>query len=204
MVAAWKIGNPWKVCTFTANGITKAQFFLSCTVFMMKIRTFNSRPGRTDILCLETNRLIGSYARFGRVYDSTDLKAGRWRDARKWSEEFKENLVDAIGNTLLGSGDVPGGANHSSTHLFSSGKKIICMLQREKLPFFPDPPKSMEPHRLAKLASKIIPGELGKSLGEVTPPYGWTLNVYKALEDDDVLRYSALVHLEYLRWARSS
>lgn len=173
-----------------------------------KVAEINNRKnylvnGRTDILEPETKRLIASYARFGRVYDASDLKAGRWRDARKWSEELKVNLVDAIGNTLLGSGDVPGGANHGDTHLFSRGKDIIGMLQREKLPFFPDPPKSMEPHKLARLASKIIPGELGKSLGEVTPPYGWALNVYESVGGDDVVRYSALVHLEYLRWARS-
>ena len=52
--------------------------------------------GRTDIRNVETNRVIGSYSRLGRVYDSDDLKAGRWRDAQSWNEELKENLVDAV------------------------------------------------------------------------------------------------------------
>lgn len=160
--------------------------------------------GRTDILCLNPHRLIGSYGRLGGVYDANDQKAGRWRDARKWRDEFKENLVDAVANTILGSGDVPGGVNSSNTHLLSNGKTLIGMLQREPLPFFPDPPKSMEPSKAAKLASRIIPGKLGKSLGEVSPPSGWVLTVFHWPESKELLIYSALVHLEYLRWARSA
>lgn len=138
-----------------------------------KVAEINNRKnylvnGRTDILEPETKRLIASYARFGRVYDASDLKAGRWRDARKWSEELKVNLVDAIGNTLLGSGDVPGGANHGDTHLFSRGKDIIGMLQREKLPFFrilqnrwnliswPGWPAKSSPANLAKAWEKSL------------------------------------------------
>lgn len=160
--------------------------------------------GRTDIRCSHTNRLIGSYSRLGRVHDGGDRKVGRWRDARKWSEELKENLVDGLANALLGSGDAIAGVNASDTHVLSSGKDILCMLQRERLTFFPDPRKSMKPGKIAKLASKVVPGKLGKSLGEVTPPYGWTFTELDSSESSELLRYSALVHLEYLRWARSS
>lgn len=160
--------------------------------------------GRTDIQCLETATLIGSYSRLGRVHDSNDRKIGRWNDARKWTEEFKENLVDAIGNALLGCGDVPGGANTGDTHVLSNDKEVLATLQREQMPFFPDPPKSVEPHKLAKLASRIIPGKLGESLGEVTPPYGWKLTPFQPLEQPGLLNYSALVHLEFLRFSRSA
>jgi hypothetical protein len=114
------------------------------------------------------------------------------------------NLVDAIGNALFGSGDVPAGASPSDTHLFSNGTDVLAMLQREQLSFFPDPPASMEPHKLAKLASKLIPGKLGRSLGEVTPPYGWRLVVFQPLENAELLRYSALVHMEFLRWSHNA
>lgn len=159
--------------------------------------------GRTDIQCQDTGQLLGSYSRLGQVCDAANQKIGRWRDGRKWSEEFKENLIDAIGNALLGSGDVPGGVNASRTHLLSRGKEVLAVLRREQLPFFPDPPKSMQPGMFAKLASRIIPGQLGKSLGEVTPPYGWTLSILESSSDRSLVRYSALIHLEFLRWARS-
>ena len=77
------------------------------------------------------------------------------------------------------------------------------MLQREPLSFFPDPPKSMKPGRLAKIASRVIPGQLGKSLGEIAPPYGWALRTLESSMPLDLVRYSALIHLEFLRWARS-
>jgi hypothetical protein len=163
--------------------------------------------GRTDIYDKQEGCLIGSYTRFGRVRDADDNKTGTWRDARSWGEEFKVNLIDAIGNTLLGSGDVPGGVNSSDTHLLSSGKTILAVLQREKLPFFPDPPKRTQPSKFARLASKVVPGELGKSLAEITPPYGWKLTINSQPDDErarKLLLYASLTRIEFLRWSRSS
>lgn len=77
-------------------------------------------------------------------------------------------------------------------------------MNREKLAFFPDPPKSMEPGKLRKLASRVLPGVIGKELGEITPPYGWKLAVAPSAEADDLLLYSALVHLESIRWSRQA
>jgi len=158
--------------------------------------------GRTDFQCLETDNLIGSYSRIGRVYDSSDRKIGRWCDARKWTEEFKENLIDALANAVFGGGDAPVGANPGDVQILSDGKAVLAVLQREQMPFFPDPPKSMEPSKVAKLASRVIPGKLGKSLGEVTPPSGWKLSVFQFLESMELLRYVALTHLEFMRWSR--
>lgn len=163
--------------------------------------------GRTDFHDLRSQVLLGSYSRLSRIYDAADQKIGRWRDARSWSEDFKINLVDAIGNALLGAGDVPGGANPSDTHLLTDGKEILATLQREKLPFFPDPPKRSSPGKLAKFASKIVPGELGKSLGEITPPYGWRFTCHQVkapAPDKTLLQYAALCRIEFLRWSRSS
>jgi len=160
--------------------------------------------GKTDIYDLRGQTLLGSYSRLSQVYDAADTKIGRWWDARSWSDEFKANLVDAIANTLLGSGDVPGGANLSDTHLLSRGKVILAKLEREKLPFFPDPPKKSSPGKMAKFASKIVPGELGKSLGEITPPVGWTLTLQNHPGGEDntrLLPYAAFVRIQYLRWA---
>jgi len=158
--------------------------------------------GRTDIHSLANNTLLGSYTRLGRVYDGHDEKRGRWRDVRKWTEELKENLIDGVANALLGGGDTPIGANPGDVHVFGSGSDIIATLSRERLDFFPDPPPSMEPARWAKLASRIIPGELGRSLGEVTPPRGWKLRVQETRIDPELVLYSALIHIEFLRWSR--
>ena len=158
--------------------------------------------GRTDIHAMEPEQLIGSYARLGQVRDAADTKIARWKDGRKWSEEFKESLVDALANAVLGSGDVPTGANPGDIQVFSNGKQILATLSREKLAFFPDPPKSTEPGKFAKLASRIVPGELGKSLGEVTPPRGWKLTILEPTKASQLLTWSALVHLEYMRWSR--
>ena len=160
--------------------------------------------GRTDITFLAEDSLVGSYARLGRVYDRDDQKVGRWQDARKWSEELKESLLDGIANALLGAGEGPVGGNPGYTHVFSRGKDIIATLNREKLAFFPDPPKSMEPGKLAKLASRVLPGVIGKELGEVTPPYGWKLSVAPTAGNEDLLLYSALVHLENIRYSRQA
>ena len=163
--------------------------------------------GRTDIRDLRSGELLGSYSRVGRVYDATDEKAGAWRDARSWSEEFKVNIIDAIGNALLGSGDVPGGANHGDTHLLTMEKTVLAVLQRARLPFFPDPPRRTEPGRFARMASKVVPGELGKSLAEVRPPYGWTLTVQNRPGSEEaraLLLYCALFRIEFLRWSRTS
>ena len=78
--------------------------------------------GKTNILDLKTEESLGCYTRIGRMYDRNETKVGRWRD------EFKENLVDAIGNTLLGCGDVLGGANLSNTHLFSNETEVLATL----------------------------------------------------------------------------
>ncbi|MDX1461271.1 MAG: hypothetical protein R3348_09475, partial [Xanthomonadales bacterium] len=112
--------------------------------------------GRTDIISAETGGLIGSYARLGRLYDGEERKVGRWRDGRKWSEEFKENFADALANAVFGGGEVPAGVNAGNTQLLAAGKDILCVLQRERLTFFPDPPKSAEPGKLARLASKVV------------------------------------------------
>ena len=163
--------------------------------------------GRTDMHDTRGPALLGSYTRFGGVYDADDSKVGSWGDARSWSEEFKVNLIEAIGNALLGSGDAPAGANPSDTHLLTHGKLILAVLQREKLPFFPDPPRRTEPGKLARLARRVIPGELGKSLAEVTPPYGWSLAIQRHAGSEQALTlllYSALCRIEYLRWSRSS
>lgn len=162
--------------------------------------------GKTLIHDLKTRFPLGCYVRTGSVIDGRDRKIGRWRDARSWSDEFKGNLIDALANALLGSGDVSSGANPSDTHIFSIGKDIIATLQREQMSFFPDPPKSMEPGRLAKIASKVIPGRLGKSLGEVTPPYGWTLKIHKKPADDQqmkLIQYGAVLRIEFLRWSKA-
>jgi hypothetical protein len=163
--------------------------------------------GKTDFYDMPGQDLLGSYSRLSRIYDGADNKVGRWRDARSWSEEFKVNLVDAIGNALLGTGDVPGGSNPSDTHLLTHGEVVLATLQREKLPFFPDPPKRTSPGKLAKFASKVIPGELGKSLGEITPPYGWSLSYQPKSTigcDERLLQYAALYRIEFLRWSRAS
>lgn len=162
--------------------------------------------GKTYIHDLHSGSKIGYYTRLNRLYNSQDIKIGRWRDAQKWSKEFKENLFDALANTLLGSGDIPGGANPSDTHLLSDGNEVIALLQRKQLPFFPDPPKSMKPGMIAKFASKIIPGNLGKSLGEVTPPGGWLLTINKkssSKTEETLVLYSVLYRIEYIRWSRS-
>ncbi|HKX55025.1 MAG TPA: hypothetical protein VJN01_02945 [Xanthomonadales bacterium] len=162
--------------------------------------------GRTDFCAANGGGLLGSYSRFSRVYDAQDNKIGYWRDAQSWAEELKVNLIDAIANALLGSGDGGMGANPSDTHLLTDGQDILAILHRKKLPFFPDPPKRSSPGRLAKLASRIVPGELGKSLAEITPPYGWCFTLRHSpptRHDEMLLHYSALVRMEYMRWSRS-
>ena len=162
--------------------------------------------GMTDFHDFKGQGLLGSYSRLSRVFDAGEHKIGRWRDARSWRDQFKVDFVDAIGNALLGAGDVPGGTNSSDTHLLTNGKEIVATLQREKLPFFPDPPRRSGPGRLARFAGKIIPGELGKSIGEITPPYGWSLTAHQDVTnrlDRKLLNYAALTRIEFLRWSSS-
>ena len=194
---ALRLGKPMPL--FAGDGVTQIGEIRNRKNYLIN--------GRTDFLEESGSRLIGSYSRLSRVYDAGDNKIGRWRDARSWGEEFKMNVVDAIGNALLGSGDVPAGADPSDTHLLTSGEDILATLQREKLPFFPDPPKRSSPGKIAKIASKIVPGELGKSLGEITPPYGWSFSCHpmpQSGEGDLLMRYAALFRIEFLRWSRSA
>ena len=163
--------------------------------------------GRTEIRTLENGALLGSYTRLNAILDSEGEKIGRWRDARSWGEEFRENLVDALANAALGAGDVPGSANTGDTHLFSQGKNVLASLQKERMAFFPDPPKSESPGRIAKMAGRILPGELGRSLRENLPPYGWSLCLAEDLPQQmtrQLVLCTAILRIEMLRYARSA
>jgi hypothetical protein len=162
--------------------------------------------GRTDFYAASGEGLLGSCSRFSRVYNAHGHKIGYWRDAQSWAEELKVSLIDGIANALLGSGDGGMGANPSDTHLLTNGQDVLAVLHRKKLPFFPDPPKRSSPGRLAKLASKIVPGELGKSLAEITPPYGWCLTLQHSPHtqgEETLLHFAALLRIEFMRWSRS-
>lgn len=162
--------------------------------------------GRTEIRELSGGTLLGSFTRLNTILDSEGVKIGRWRDARSWSKEFRENLIDALANAALGAGDVPGGASTGDTHLLSKGKTMLARLQKERMGFFPDPPRSESPGRFAKIAGRIIPGELGRSIRENLPPFGWSLYLTENLPTRFSRRFLlciAILRIEMLRYSRS-
>jgi len=163
--------------------------------------------GRTEIRTLASGELLGSYTRLNAILDAEGEKIARWRDARSWSEDFKENLIDALANAALGAGDVPGGANTGDTHLLSRGKTVLVRLQKERMEFFPDPPRSSSPGRIAKMAGRLIPGELGRSIRENLPPYGWSLYLAENLPQNMTRQFMlcvAILRIEMLRYSRSA
>ena len=163
--------------------------------------------GRTEVCELAGGKVLGSYTRLNTILDADGEKIGRWSDARSWSEEFRENLVDALANAALGAGDVPGGANSGDTHLLTCDKNILARLQRERMDFFPDPPKRESPGRIAKWVGRVVPGELGRSIAENLPPYGWSLHLAENLPLQLSRRFvlcSAILRIEMLRFSRSA
>ena len=163
--------------------------------------------GRTEIRQISSGAVLGSYTRLNAVLDAAGETLARWRDARRWSEEFRENLFDALANAALGAGDVPGGSNSSDTHLLSCGNKVLARLQRERMHFHPDPPRSESPGRIAKIVGRMIPGELGRSMRENLPPFGWSLFLAENLPPQfshSFLLCTAILRIQMLRYSRST
>lgn len=161
--------------------------------------------GRTEVRELASGNVLGSYTRLNAVLDMQGDKLGRWVDARSWSETFKENLVDTIANAALGSGDGTVGANTGDTHLLLQGKNLLARLQRERMSFFPDPPSTGSRGRIARIAGRMIPGELGRSIRENLPPYGWSLSLAQGLPPQFSPRFIlciAILRIQMLRYLR--
>jgi hypothetical protein len=163
--------------------------------------------GRTEIRELAGEKVLGSYTRLNAVLDGGGERIGRWYDARSWIEEFKDNFFDALLNAALGSGETAIGSSVGDIHVLSQGKTVFASLHRQRLEFFPDPPKAESPGRLAKIAGRIIPGELGRSVRENLPPFGWALYLAGDLPQPLTRRFllcTAILRLEMMRFSRSA
>jgi len=162
--------------------------------------------GRTEIRELASEKVLGSFTRFSAILDAEGEKLARWYDARSWQKEFKDNFFDALLNAALGSGESAIGSSVGDVHVLSQGKTVFARLQRQRMEFFPDPPRSDSPGRLAKIAGLIIPGELGRSIRENLPPFGWALYLAENLPrpfSRKFLLCTAILRLEMMRFSRS-
>jgi hypothetical protein len=80
-------------------------------------------------------------------------------------------------------------------------KEPIGVLNRERLPFFIDPPQNTEPGKAAKLFKKILPKTLGNGLFDANPPLGWRLSISHSLPKQNILMpIGALMTVEIRRW----
>ena len=166
----------------------------------IKLRKSFALSGKVDIRDSRTSELKGTVTRGRKFYDADANRLGRFVDSRSWKESFGESAFDAIGQLIFGNVDAPGGGLSRFGLIMS--EQPAGYLDRQQLPFFPDPPRRTQPHRVGSLMKKVLPENLGSALFDVTPPTGWTLAIKPELmpEDANLLLLSTLMVIEINSW----
>lgn len=96
----------------------------------------------------------------------------------------------------------PAHSDGAGRFLLVADKKTIGAVSRQRLPFFPDPPKRTEPRPIIKAFEKILPEKIGRALFDVSPPLGWKLEVAlpAAIDDPMLLLCAALMTIDIRCW----
>ena len=167
---------------------------------VIKLRRSFPISGKVDLRIFPTNELKGIVTRGRKFYDAEENRIGRFVDARSWKESFGESTFDAIGQLIFGNVDAPGGGLSSFGLIIN--EEPAGYLNRQQLPFFPDPPRRSEPHRLGSIMKKVLPENLGSAIFDITPPTGWQLAIKpeKMLGDESLLLLSTLMVIEINSW----
>ena len=167
---------------------------------VIKLRKSFAISGKVDVRNFKTNELQGIVTRGRKFYDADENRLGRFVDSRSWKESFGESAFDAIGQLIFGNVDAPGGG--LSRFGLIINEQPAGYLDRQQLPFFPDPPRRSKPHRVGSLMKKVLPENLGSALFDITPPTGWALAVKSEMspEDTNLLLLSTLMVIEINSW----
>ena len=167
---------------------------------VIKLRKSFPISGKMDVRDFNTHELLGVITRGRKFYDAGETRIGRFVDPRSWKELFGESAVDAIGQLIFGNVDAPGGG--LSRFGLVIDEKPAGYLDRQRLPFFPDPPRRTEPHRAGAVFKKVLPQKLGSALFDITPPTGWKLAVKPEMmpKDLDLLLLGTLMVIELNNW----
>lgn len=162
-----------------------------------QLRSNFAFSGKIDSLTSDS-KPIGIVTRRLEILDPDEKPLLHLQDPSSWKENLAESLVDALGNALL-SGDNTSGSSSRSKYLLVCENSPCGTLTRERLPFFPEPPR--EPGAIKKFAAKLLPKHFAKR----QPPLAWHLNYdlpeYLQIPDYTLIN-SITMLIELLRWIR--
>ena len=200
-------GGPEPVMTsYNFRAVTAAYIFQHSgrdhPDFLLKQRPTFPMTGKMDLRCAADDHMMGIVTRSRKFFNTREELLGQFTDARSWKERFGESSVDVLSQVVLGTGDQMPPGGHSDRFGLIVGKQPAGSMIYERLPFYPDPPKSEEPGQLAGFVKKVLPSKLERHLFDKRPPRGWKLSVLPDLvpENPLLMLATAIMTLEINRW----
>ena len=169
---------------------------------ILKLRKSFPVTGKIDLIDNRNGGTKGVVTRGRKVYDASESLLARFVDPRSWKAHLGESVIDAVGNLVFSGGDAPSQTDGADRFVLVADQTVIGGLSRERLPFFPDPPKRTKPRPMGKVLKKVLPKTVGRALFDITPPLGWKFDVVRDDDFDDTLLLlcAALMVVDIRRW----